>query len=260
MVNNGSYGGARVIYGDTDSMFVLCPGSSRAEAFEIGRKIADDVTNANPNPVKLKLEKIMHPLILESKKRYVGMSYESINEDEGIFDAVGIETVRRDSCPLVSRVLEKALRLLFEGDMSRMVRYLDMQLSNLDKMPVSDFVFSREYRKSYAESAVVASKLIAEKREAICPRNVPEVGERVPYVIISGEPHSTLISCVREPWEFIADHRLTLNFEYYVQRQVLPSLQRALDYVPLKIEWHCPVIAGCYRLVFLNFFGCFFFL
>ncbi|VDN27559.1 unnamed protein product [Gongylonema pulchrum] len=152
MVNNGNYGGARVVYGDTDSMFVLCPGSSRAEAFEIGRKIADDVTNANPNPVKLKLEKIMHPLILESKKRYVGMSYESINEDEGIFDAVGIETVRRDSCPLVSRV----------SDMSRMVRYLDMQLSNLDKMPVSDFVFSREYRKSYAESAVVASKLIAE--------------------------------------------------------------------------------------------------
>lgn len=79
-------------------------GATRAEAFNIGKKIADDVTRENPNPVKLKLEKIMHPLILESKKRYVGMSYESVDDMEGIFDAKGIETVRRDSCPLVSKV------------------------------------------------------------------------------------------------------------------------------------------------------------
>lgn len=59
---------------------------------------------ANPNPVKLKLEKVMHPLVLESKKRYVGMSYERREDVEGVFDAKGIETVRRDSCPLVSRV------------------------------------------------------------------------------------------------------------------------------------------------------------
>ncbi|VDO30526.1 unnamed protein product [Onchocerca flexuosa] len=128
-----------------------------------------------------------------------------------------------------------------------MVRYLDMQLSNLPLLPLSDFIFSREYRKSYAESAIVASKLIAEKRKAICPRNEPEVGERVPYIIVSGEPNSTLISCVREPEEFILDRRLKINFEYYVRRQVLPSLHRALDFVPLKIEWRCPTTVGCYK-------------
>lgn len=79
-------------------------GSSREEAFEIGKRIANDVTAANPSPMKLKLEKIMHPLILESKKRYVGITYENVEEKEGTFDAKGIETVRRDSCPLVSRV------------------------------------------------------------------------------------------------------------------------------------------------------------
>ncbi|MCP9265134.1 DNA polymerase [Dirofilaria immitis] len=175
------------------------------------------------------------------------MSYENINDIEGIFDAKGIETVRRDSCPLVSKILEKALRLLFTNDINGMVRYLDMQLSNLSKLPLSDFIFSREYRKSYAESAVVASKLIAEKRKAVCPRYEPEVGERVPYVIVSGEPNSTLISCVREPQEFISSRRLKINFEYYVKRQLLPSLHRALDFVPLKIEWHCPTIVGCYN-------------
>lgn len=54
--------------------------------------------------MKLKLEKVMHPLILESKKRYVGMSYEK-TDGEGVFDAKGIETVRRDGCPLVAKVI-----------------------------------------------------------------------------------------------------------------------------------------------------------
>ncbi|CAG9530449.1 unnamed protein product [Cercopithifilaria johnstoni] len=247
LVNEGAYGSSRVIYGDTDSMFVVCPGSTRAEAFDIGKKIADDVTRANPNPVKLKLEKIMYPLILESKKRYVGISYENTDDVEGVFDAKGIETVRRDSCPLVSKILEKTLRLLFVNDINRMVRYLDMQLSNLPQLPLSDFIFSREYRKSYAACAIVPSKLIAEKRKAVCSRYEPEVGERVPYVIVCGERNSTLISCVREPEEFILNRHLKINFEYYVRRQVLPSLHRALDFVPLKIEWRCPTTVGCYN-------------
>ena len=49
---------ARVVYGDTDSMFVLVPGRSRAAAFQIGAEIARNVTAANPTPVTLKLEKV----------------------------------------------------------------------------------------------------------------------------------------------------------------------------------------------------------
>lgn len=56
---------AKVIYGDTDSLFVLVPGRSRAEAFRIGEEIAEAVTNDNPYPVKLKLEKIYQPAILQ---------------------------------------------------------------------------------------------------------------------------------------------------------------------------------------------------
>lgn len=48
---------ARVVYGDTDSLFVLLPGRSRGAAFAIGAEIAAAVTAANPPPVVLKLEK-----------------------------------------------------------------------------------------------------------------------------------------------------------------------------------------------------------
>ena len=56
---------ARVVYGDTDSLFVLCPGRSKEEAFVIGQQIAEQVSNDNPPPVKLKLEKVFQPCILQ---------------------------------------------------------------------------------------------------------------------------------------------------------------------------------------------------
>ena len=49
---------ARVVYGDTDSLFVLLPGRSRDDAFRIGQEIAAAATAANPPPVTLKMEKV----------------------------------------------------------------------------------------------------------------------------------------------------------------------------------------------------------
>lgn len=96
--------GCRVIYGDTDSMFVLVPGRCRNEAFKIGAEIAESVTQQNPFPVCLKLEKIYQPSILQTKKRYVGYMYESSNQSTATYEAKGIETVRRDGCPAVGKV------------------------------------------------------------------------------------------------------------------------------------------------------------
>lgn len=106
------------------SMFVLLKGRSMEEAFRIGNEIASAVTAMNPNPVTLKLEKIYQPCFLLSKKRYVGYSYESPAQKKPTFDAKGIETVRRDTCPAVAKTLEKSIRLIFEHqDISR-VRFL----------------------------------------------------------------------------------------------------------------------------------------
>jgi DNA polymerase zeta len=102
--SNEARWGADVIYGDTDSMFLKFPGKSRQEAFKIAQEIADEVTQSNPKPVKLKLEKIYQPCILQSKKRYVGYSYETADQEKPTYDAKGIETVRRDGCPAVKKV------------------------------------------------------------------------------------------------------------------------------------------------------------
>lgn len=69
MVNDHPTWGARVVYGDTDSMFVLLEGRSKEEAFRIGAEIAAAATAANPSPVMLKMEKVYLPCVLQTKKR-----------------------------------------------------------------------------------------------------------------------------------------------------------------------------------------------
>lgn len=102
------------------SLFVLLKGASKDEAFRIGKEIVEAVTADNPKPVKLKFEKVFKvltttlvakitlqvylPCVLQTKKRYVGYAYESVDQKEPIFDAKGIETVRRDGCPAVVKV------------------------------------------------------------------------------------------------------------------------------------------------------------
>lgn len=88
-------------------IFVHLPGRTKAEAFAIGEEIANAVTKANVAPVKLKFEKVYYPCVLQTKKRYVGYSYESLNQKEPNFDAKGIETIRRDTCSVVSKVKEE---------------------------------------------------------------------------------------------------------------------------------------------------------
>lgn len=41
---------------------------------------------------------------MQTKKRYVGYMYESADQKQPVYDAKGIETVRRDGCPAVSKV------------------------------------------------------------------------------------------------------------------------------------------------------------
>lgn len=54
--------------------------------------------------VSVYFPKVYLPCVLQTKKRYVGYMYESLDQKEPVFDAKGIETVRRDSCPAVSKV------------------------------------------------------------------------------------------------------------------------------------------------------------
>ncbi|KAH8316357.1 hypothetical protein KR067_005684 [Drosophila pandora] len=233
MVESNEEWKVRVVYGDTDSMFVLVPGRNRAEAFRIGEEIAQAVTDMNPQPVKLKLEKVYQPCLLQTKKRYVGYMYETPDQAQPVYEAKGIETVRRDGCPAVAKMLEKVLRLLFETqDVSQIKQYVCRQFTKLlsGRANLQDLIFAKEFRglNGYKPTACVPALALTRKWMQKDPRKVPRRGERVPFIIVNGPPGMQLIRLVRSPHDILANEGHKINAIYYITKAIIPPLNRCL--------------------------------
>ncbi|EAT38236.1 AAEL009851-PA [Aedes aegypti] len=244
MVETSERWGAKVVYGDTDSLFVLCPGRTKEQAFKIGAEIADAVTKDNPPPVKLKLEKVYQPSILQTKKRYVGYMYETPDQEKPVYEAKGIETVRRDGCPVVSKMLEKVLRILFETrDVSKVKEYTCRQFSKIleGRVNLQDFIYAKEFRgeDGYKPGACVPALELTRRWKVVDPRREPRRGQRVPYVIINGPPLVPLIRLVRSPDELLADNGLKINSNYYIGKAIIPPLNRCLLLIGADVnQWY----------------------
>ena len=236
LVNSSQKWNARVIYGDTDSMFVLLRGASKETSFKVGQEISEMITQLNPKPVKLKFEKVYYPCVLITKKRYVGYSYETLDQKEPNFDAKGIETVRRDNCPVVGKILEKTLRILFESkDLVAVKSYVQRQLSKIthERVGLDDFVFGKEFRgrDRYKSGACIAALRIADKQLVTDPMAEPLRGERVPYCIVYDAPGLPLYRLIRSPNDLIKNPMLRINSFYYITKQILPPLDRVFGLV-----------------------------
>merc|ERR1719336_2030392 len=184
--------------GDTDSVFVLLKGKTKEQAFNIGEEMSRVVTQANPKPVKLKFEKVYLPCILQTKKRYVGYMYESRDQAKPVYEAKGIETVRRDGIPATVKILEKTLRILFDTkDLSEVKHYLLNQFRKIHSglVGMQELTFAREFRglRGYRPTACVPALELTRQAIRVDRRAVPRVGERVPYVVVYGEPGLPLI-------------------------------------------------------------------
>jgi DNA polymerase zeta len=145
---------AKVIYGDTDSIFVKFPNLGISKAYEYAQRLINYVTENNPYPMELKYEKVYRPLFNLAKKRYCGYKYETPKSKPEV-ESKGIETIRRDFLPIVSKIMYKVIHILFiHNDMSLVKKYLENQwlklsdgnieavdlfLKDKNKDPFSDF-------------------------------------------------------------------------------------------------------------------------
>lgn len=70
-------------------------------------------------------------------------------------------------------------------------------------------------------------------------RAEPRVGERVPYVVVYGSPGLPLIKLVRQPLEVVQDCTLRINVTYYIQKLILPCLDRMLGLIGANVfSWY----------------------
>ncbi|KAF8909030.1 hypothetical protein CPB84DRAFT_1813269 [Gymnopilus junonius] len=218
--------GAKVVYGDTDSVFVYLPGKSKEQAFAIGHEIAETITAINPAPIKLKFEKVYFPCVLMAKKRYVGFKYESIDDTVPVFDAKGIETVRRDGVLAQRKMVENCLKILFRTqDLSEVKDYCCRSWTKLldNKASVQDFIFAKEVRMgTYSDKGPPPpGVVVAARRMILDPNDEPQYGDRIPYVITQSTS---------------GDSQLRLDALYYINRVLIPPLERIFNLVGADVK------------------------
>lgn len=233
--------GAQVVYGDTDSLFIYLENRTKDEAFIIGNAIADAVTACNPPPVKLKFEKVYLPSVLLAKKRYVGFMYETPEDKEPVFNAKGIETVRRDGFPAQQRMVEACIRMLFRTqDLSLVKSYCQRQWRKImeGKASIQDFIIAKEVRLgSYSENGVPPpGAALSARRMLLDKRSEPQYGERVPYLIRQGEPRSRLIDLAVSPETMLQDVGCHYHAIYYITRGLIPPLARVFNLLGADVE------------------------
>lgn len=247
-VINSSGLNAKVVYGDTDSLFVYFPGKSKNDAFKYGRELARKVTEVFPDPIKLKFEKVYHPCVLLAKKRYVGNCFESEAQKASMFEAKGIETIRRDGVPAQLKMVGKSLRILFESkNLSSVRKYVVQQFQKIlqNQVNVSDFCFSKEVRhgqygneKYLPSGAVIAQRLV--KADA---RREPQYRERVPYLVVQDSNKERVKDRSVTPEEYVKSFKtnspMLLDHEYYISRVLIPPLERIFNLIGVNVkDWY----------------------
>ncbi|KAL5037094.1 hypothetical protein BDV3_006196 [Batrachochytrium dendrobatidis] len=241
-VANGYKHDAQIVYGDTDSVMVKFGVESVEESMALGREAATYVTSHFDKPINLDFEKVYYPYLLINKKRYAGLYWTNPSHHDKL-DAKGIETVRRDSCSLVSTVIETSLRkLLIDRDPKAAEEYVKRVISDLlqNRVDLSKLVISKALGKAeYA--AKQAHNELAERMRKRDPGTAPALGDRVSYVIIKGSKDAPAYEKAEDPI-YVLEHNLPIDTKYYLENQLSKPLLRIFE--PVLGEKASSLLAG----------------
>lgn len=230
-VDNGYKTNAQVIYGDTDSVMVKFGVDSVAESMELGKEAAGYVSGHFIKPIKLEFEKVYFPYLLISKKRYAGLYFTKADKHDKM-DCKGIETVRRDNCPLVANLINSCLqKILIERDPMGAVDYTKQVISDLlcNRIDISQLVITKELTKTGDEYAgKQAHSELAERMRKRDAGSAPKLGDRVPYVIIAGAKGEKAYEKAEDPI-YVLENNIPIDTKYYLENQLSNPLLRIFE-------------------------------
>jgi DNA polymerase elongation subunit (family B) len=231
---------AEYVYGDTDSVFFTLnledPETGEKirgqKALETTIEIAQDVAKLCTQwlklPMELTYEKTLMPFILLSKKRYVGMLYET-DPKKGKMKYMGLSLKRRDSCDYLKDTYGGILNILMkENDIQKAIEFLDKSLNELVKGNVSmdKLAITKALRGYYKNPAQIAHSVLAERIAKRDPGNKPKPGDRMKFVHIVNETPKALQGDKIETPEFILQKRLKIDYTFYITNQLMKPLQQ----------------------------------
>jgi DNA polymerase I len=211
--------GLKVIYSDTDSVFVSNePDKMDKLSQGIGKTLGLEI---KPDKVYTRI------LFTEAKKRYCGLL------PNGELDIVGLEVVRGDWATVAKNLQEKVLEILLkEKSPEKATDYVRQYIGDvkMHKIPYRDFIIWKTLTKSPEEYEVKAPHVEAAKllkKEGLDLT----LGDKIGYVIVKGEGK---LYTKAKPYVLVSNG--DVDIEYYITNQVVPVAARVLAMFNVKEE------------------------
>ena len=239
---------AEYIYGDTDSVFftfnlqTLNGNPIRGkEALEITIELAKEAGHLASQflkiPHDLEYEKTYMPFCLLSKKKYVGILYES-DIETGKRKEMGIVLKRRDNAPLVKDVYGGTIDILMKKqNIQEAIDFLKSCLQNIvdEKYPMDKLIITKSLRSGYKKPKSIAHKVLSDRITTRDPGNKPKPGDRISFVYIKNNNKKALQGDKIETPNFIFENKLKIDYSFYITNQIMKPLQQLFALVLEKI-------------------------
>jgi len=204
--------GLKVLYGDTDSLFV------EYEEKLVNRFIKEIDKNLG---LEINLGQLYKRILFtEAKKRYAGLL------NDGELDVVGMEAIRGDWSNLARNVQNEVLRLVLEDANPTMAKSYVMNLTEdlkSAKVPKSSLVIWKTLTKRPDEYEVNAPHVEVARKMAKEGWPV-SVGDKVGF-IITKKP-GKLYQKAEPHFKVSLDQ---VDYNYYVHNQIVPAATRVLE-------------------------------
>jgi DNA polymerase elongation subunit (family B) len=238
-----NYPGSKIVYGDTDSLFVSFPskkssGSSNSttelekiyESIDIATEAGDNISKQLKPPHNLGFEKCISPFILMSRKRYTGLYYTS-KSPKKYMNTMGFVLKRRDNALIVKEIVGNAIKMiLYQKDIHGSIKYIREAIMNMlnGNYPIDKFIITKTLRSTYANPEQIAHYVLSLKMGERDPGNKPKVGDRIPYVFVQTKTQNVKQSERIENSKYVLENPTLckIDYMYYLTNQLMnPLLQ-----------------------------------
>tara|TARA_B100001113_G_scaffold56502_1_gene42189 strand:+ start:244 stop:2985 length:2742 start_codon:yes stop_codon:yes gene_type:complete len=220
------YPGAKVRYGDTDSVMVeFDVGERKGEeaikySWELGERAAEECTKLFKKPNNLELEKVYYPYFLYSKKRYAAKLWTQGKDGKmnmDYIDVKGLQLVRRDNTPYMREVSKELLDVILESNDTSTPKALALQraVELLEgDVPNEKLILSQQLGDSY-KSDNLPHVQVRNKMRDRQPGSEPQSGDRVPYILCkTWDPRAKAYEKAEDP-KYAVDNKMDIDYPYY---------------------------------------------
>lgn len=224
--------GLKVIYGDTDSVFVKLPrGEDLSKAFEF----LNNVNKELPKPMSLEFDGYYVRGIFLTKRggRRAAKKKYALIDEKGNLKITGMEYVRRDWADIAKDVQKKVLEfVLGEGKEKEAIKYVKNVVDEIrkGKIPKEKLIIYTQIQKKL-DSYESRGPHVAVAQRAVKRGVKIEPGTIIGYIVTKD---GKSISEKAELASFVEEGNY--DPEYYINNQVLPAVMPILEELGYKEE------------------------